>query len=127
MATTLTIEITGPLADIQVGDTVWVGDNGHAEERTVAGIEYEPRNDGTWGIEYFKILNPDADDEDDWDWYSPANVFHTELDALQYLLDDVTRDIADDESRLRDRKRTQHELQRRITVLTDGEGLFDAD
>ncbi len=126
----ITINIAGPLADVVGGDHLWtVDEDGTATERLVLGVDYCTDSNGTWVVEYFKLSPTDVDEEDeldvdDWDWVGPRAAFRTEKEAIEHKLEEVNRDIAEDEQELQAKRSIRHKLQRRLTVLTDGE-LFD--
>lgn len=125
----ITINITGPLADVVEGDHLWTVDEyGTATERLVLGVEYCTDSNGTWVVDYVK-LSPEEDEEDeldsdDWNWVGPRAAFRTEKEAIEHRLEVVDQDIAEYEQELQDKRSIRHKLQRRLTVLTDGE-LFD--
>ena len=126
----ITINITGPLADVVEGDHLWVAhEDGTATERIVVGVEYATNSGGEWVVDYFKLSTAgvneeDEPDDDDWDWFGPNSVFRTEKEAIEHKLEEVDREIADDVQELQAKRSIRHKLQRRLTVLTDGE-LFD--
>ena len=128
----ITINITGPLADVIEGDYLWtVAEDGTTIERLVIGVEYTTNSEGAWVVEYLKLSLVDVDEEDeldadDWDWVGPNHAFLTEKEAIEHKLEEINRDISEDEQELQDKRSIRHKLQRRLTVLTDGE-LFDGD
>ena len=129
----MTITITGPLADIKEGDKIWtINDVGEAVKHTVIGVDYCTNSDGEWVVDYFRCVEGDLEGttttipDDGWDWLTPGRAFLTEKDAIQNKITELDAEIYDDEECLHDKRSMRHKLQRRLTVLTDGE-LFDGD
>lgn len=131
---TVTMEVTGPLADIQVGDTLWLADDGSdalPTARTVLRVEYEYNEvTNAWQVEGFRVTMSDDDgehDEDDWDWVHRSDCFRTEKEALEYMQRQLDEDAQDREQGLADLHRLQHQIQRRLMVLAAEDDPFESE